>query len=148
MKRFIFIATIAAVIAMSSAAFAVDVPRTPTTTQLAKDTVLFTWTGLDGDDTGIPVETAACRDLSVHVYSGTYGGSTITLEGSNDPLAAPTTSTYNTTAEWAGLAEPGGTAISKTGDAFEQVQDHPRFFRPKTASGTGADIAVGLLCKK
>ena len=148
MKNFIRLSLVLAVLALSSPAYAVDVPRTPTAVPMGKDTVVFTWTGLDGDDTGIPVETSQCRDLSVHIYSGTYGGSTITLEGSNDPLAAPTTSTYNTTAEWAGLAEPGGTAISKVADAFEQVQDHPRFFRPKTASGTGADIAVGLVCRK
>ncbi len=148
MKKYIFAAIVAVlvnVLFFAAIAFAGDTPRTPTTTHLAKDTVLFTWTGLDGDDTGIPVETSACRDLSVHVYSGTYGGSTITLEGSNDPLA---NGTGYASAEWTGLAEPGGTAISKTADAFEQVQDHPRNFRPKTASGTGADVAVGLLCRK
>lgn len=125
----------------SLSVFAADTPRTPTETKLRDDVVLFTWAELDGDDTGVPVEVSACRQLTVHVYSGTYGSSTVTVEGTNDPA-------YATSSEWAPLTNPQGTAISKTADGIEKVQELPYFFRPKTASGTSADIDVGLLCQK
>ncbi len=118
---------------------AADTPRTPTVAQLPKDVTIYTWTGLDGDDTGVPVDVSACRKLTAHVYSGTYGSSTVTVEGS---VAATSLN------EWVGLTDPQGTAFSKTADAIEAIEEQPKFFRPKTASGTSADIAVGLLCQR
>lgn len=148
MKRIAALFLLFAFMAWAHVAQATDVPRTPTTTSLKDGAVLFTWAGLDGDDTGIPVEVGACKDLTVHVYSSTYGSSTITVEGSLDPLADPRTTTYNSTAEWVGLTDPQGNAISKTADGIEAVEEHPRYFRPKTASGTAAAVSVGLICKK
>jgi hypothetical protein len=123
-----------------AAAFAVDVPRTPTGSVIAPGVQLFTWAGLDGDDTGVPVNVAKCKQLTAHVYSGTYGSSTVTVEGSNDPAVATST-------EWVGLADINGNAVSKTADAIEQIAETPYWFRPKTASGTSANIAVGLVCR-
>lgn len=137
MKNLILVAF---VLCLSFPAFAADTPRTPTTTPLRDDVVLFVWEGLDGDDTGVPVETSACRYLTAHVYSGTYGSSTVTVEGSNAPLSS--------TSEWVGLNDPQGTAFSKTADGLEAIQDRPKWFRPRTASGTSADIDVGVVCQK
>lgn len=124
----------------ASAAIAADTPRTPTGSVIAPGVQLFTWTGLDGDDTGVPVNVAKCEQLTAHVYSGTYGSSTVTLEGSNDPLVS-------SSGEWAGMADINGNTVSKTADAIEQLAETPYWFRPKTASGTGASVAVGLICR-
>ncbi len=140
MKHFVRLFLIAAFLSLSSAAYALDVPRTPVTKAVGKAGVRwYVWSGLDGDDTGVPMNVANCAFLTVHVYSGTYGGSTVTFEGSNDPLVASST-------EWVGLTDPQGTAISKAADGIEAVEEHPVWVRPKTASGTGADVAVGLTC--
>lgn len=141
MRIFIF----AAAILFSQAVNAADVPRTPTAF-VDKGVQVFTWSGLDGDDTGVPVNVSKCRELTAHIYSGTYGGSTITLEGSVDPRGNPAHADA-ANAEWAGLADNSGTAISKTADAIESVQEHPIWLRPKTAAGTGANIMVGLVCQ-
>jgi hypothetical protein len=121
-------------------AMALDTPRTPTTAPLPKDAVLFTWLALDGDDTGVPVDVSSCVQLTVHVYSSTYGSSTVTVEGSNDTLSTST--------EYVGLTDPQGTAISKTADGIEAVEEHPKWFKPRTASGTAASVGVGLLCQR
>jgi hypothetical protein len=139
MRKFaalIFTATVLAALP----SFAADTPRTPTTAPLPKDAVLFTWLGLDGDDTGVPVDVSACAQLTAHVYSSAYGSSTVTVEGSNDVLS--------TSAEYVGLTDPQGNAISKTADGIEAVEEHPKWFKPRTASGTAASVAVGLLCQK
>ncbi len=126
---------------VSFPAMALDVPRTPTYPDIGiTDAKLYLWSGLDGDDTGVPVKVGKCRTLTAHVFSSTYGSSTVTIEGTNDPA-------YATSGEWQGLTDPQGTAISKTADGIEEIEEHPLFIRPKTASGTGASVAVGLLCK-
>ncbi len=137
---YIALALAAAIVFFAALAHAADTPRTPTTTAMPKDAVLYTWAGLDGDDTGVPVDVSTCRQLTAHVYSSTYGSSTITVEGSNATAA--------TTSEWVGLTDPQGNAISKTADGIEAIEEQVRFFRPKTASGTSADVAVGLLCQR
>lgn len=131
---------LAAVVLAAFPSFAADTPRTPTTVPLPKDAVLFTWSGLDGDDTGVPVDVSSCVQLTAHVYSSTYGSSTVTVEGSNDTLAS--------SSEYAPLTDPQGTAISKTADGIEAVEEHPKWFKPRTASGTAANVAVGLLCQR
>lgn len=123
-------------------AMAADTPRTPTTPNIqTPDSFAYVWAGLDGDDTGIPVNVAKCRSLTAHVYSSTYGSSTVTIEGTNDPA-------YATSNEWQGLTDPQGTAISKTADGIEAIQEHPTWIRPRTASGTSAVVSVGLLCQR
>lgn len=134
------LAQVIAFIFWASGAFAADTPRTPTGSVIVPGVQLFTWAGLDGDDTGVPVNVAKCKQLTAHVYSSTYGSSTVTVEGSNDPAVS-------TSSEWVGLADINGNAVSKTADAIEQLAETPYWFRPKTASGTGASVAVGLVCR-
>lgn len=139
MKHLILAALVLCV--TSLAAFAADTPRASTETKLRDDVVLFTWEGLDGDDTGVPVEVSACRHMSFHVYSGTYGSSTVTVEGTNDDAGA-------SSAEWVGLKNILNSAISFTADGIDEIHERVFYLRPKSASGSSADIDVGLLCQK
>ena len=142
MKKLLLLGSLLA-FGLAGNAFGADTPRASTGNVISGGQI-WTWTGLDGDDTGIPVDVAKCKWLTAHIYSSTYGGSTITLQGSNDPVAG--TASY-ASAEWAGLADNSGTAISKTADAIERVEEQPRYFRPVTSAGTAANIAVGLHCQ-
>ena len=44
---------------------------------------LFTWTPLTTGDTGAPITTGYSADLTIQVF-GTFGGATVTFQGSND----------------------------------------------------------------
>jgi hypothetical protein len=122
-----------------------DTVRTPTIYRGDKNGTgitnvdLVVWSGLDGDDTGTPVKMAEYNDKCVQIYAvTTFGSGTVTLEGSNELV--PTT--------WHTLNDILGASISKTAAAMAQVAENPLWIRPKTASGTGADIVVALLCKR
>lgn len=126
-----------------------DTVRTPT---FPKDTPpsvkQIIWSGLDGDDTGTPVKLGQYTDMCVHIYAASaFGGSTVTVEGSNDPRANPADSDH-ANAEWVTLADAQGNAISKTAAAIETILDNTMWVRPKTASGTGADVVVNIVARK
>lgn len=128
------------VLGLAGSSFAADTPRTPSGNMIGGDAQYFVWAGLDGDDTGVPVKVATCKRMTAHVFSSTYGSSTVTIEGTNDPA-------YATSGEWVGLTDPQGNAISKTADGIEAIEEQVAWIRPKTASGTGASVSVGLLCQ-
>lgn len=98
---------------------------------------LVVWSGLDGDDTGEWVRMAKYSDKTIHIYAASsFGGATVTLEGSNELV--PTGANAIT------LTDAQGNAISKTAAAIEQVLENPLWIRPKTSGGTGADIIVAV----
>lgn len=103
--------------------------RIPTTSEINVDNSLVsvTWTGLLNGDDGTPISAAEFADRSIHFF-GTFGvGGTIILEGSNE--AVPT--------NWAPLADPQGTAISKTQLSVEQLLELTRWVRPRVTAGDG-----------
>lgn len=108
-----------------------------------------TWSGLDGDDTGTPVNMSKCADKTVHIFSPTaaYGSATVTIEGSNDVRADPLHPSH-ASAIWTGLTDAQGNAISKTANAIEALLENPLWIRPKTAGGTASDITVSLVGKR
>lgn len=148
MKNFLSVFVFLAAVLVAFPVQATDAVRAPAYLNSGgSGTLHVVWSGLDGDDTGRAINVSRYRELTVHVYSGTYGGSTVTFEGSNDPRANPDDAD-NINAEWAGLTDPQGTAISKTGDGIEAVEEQPLWIRPKTAAGTAANIAVGLIARE
>ena len=98
--------------------------------------VLVTWPLTTADATGDAVAWAEWADRSV-TFTGTWGGATAALEGSNDGT------------NWVPLADPQGGAISKSANAIEAVLELTRFVRAKlTTAGSGAVISATLLMRK
>lgn len=107
---------------------------TPTLSSLTnqkwgENVAIYTWTGLTTSDTGAPLEAPGFTDASYQV-TGTFGGATVTIEGSNDGTNYVT------------LTDPSATAISFTATGLSQILQIVRFIRPKVTGGSGASINV------
>ena len=110
----------------------------PTITDIGGDgsVKLFTYALTTADHTGTGLEWAQWADRSV-TFTGTWGGSTAGLEGSNDGTT------------WIALADPQGSAISKTANGIEAVLELTRYVRPRlTVVGTGAAVTASILCRR
>jgi hypothetical protein len=97
----------------------------------------ITWNLTTADTTGAAIDWCQWADRSVLFYATTWGTSTAVLEGSND------------TTNFIGLADPQGTAISKTADAVESVLELTQWVRPRlSVPGTAAVVSVSLVCRR
>lgn len=93
---------------------------------------LVTWSGLLNTDVGSAIQLAHFGDRTVQV-TGTFGGGTMTFQGSNDGT------------NWASLTDPQGNAIAKTAAGLEAVLELPRYVRPSVAGGDGTtDLVVTM----
>lgn len=95
---------------------------------------LATWASIGDADTCTAVPMSGASDRSVQI-TGTFGGATIVVQGSNDGT------------NYAPLTDPQGNAISKTSAAIEQISEISRFVKPTTSGGTSSAITVSLLLK-
>ncbi len=98
---------------------------------------LFTWTGLDLDDSGSPIEVVDFPDRTVTV-TGTFGAAgSVTLQGSNDGT------------NWFALTDGQGNAITKTAAGMELIVEAPRYIRPLVTAGDGTtNLSVQILCRR
>jgi hypothetical protein len=98
---------------------------------------LFTWTGLDSDDSGIPITIVDYTDQTV-VVRGTFGsGGSVTMQGSMDGT------------NWYTLTDPQGNALTKTAAGIEMVVEAPLYIRPLVTAGDGTtSLTVELLCRR
>ncbi len=97
--------------------------------------LLATWSAGATGDSGIGVQYVPFADACVQV-TGTFGGGTVTIEGSND----------NTT--WATLNNAQGTALTFTATGLKQVTERPRYIRPAVTGGAASAIVVTLLMRR
>jgi hypothetical protein len=86
-------------------------------------------------DTSVPVELTDYADRSVQV-TGTFGGATITLEGSNDGTNYVT------------LRDPQGVALSFTAAGLKQVMETTLYVRASITGGAGSTLTVTLCMRK
>ena len=86
--------------------------------------------GVAGADAGSP----SFADKTVHV-TGTFGGATVTIEGSNDGTNFVT------------LNDAGGSALSFTSAGLKTILENPLEIRPKTAGGSGTDVDVIIIAR-
>jgi hypothetical protein len=111
---------------------------TPTLTRpseaTSRDIWLATWETMGNADTGLPVSMAGSSDRSVQM-TGSFGGATVVLEGSNDG------------SNWYTLNDPTGTPISRTSGGLKQIVELTRYVRARSSGGTGTDVDVTLLLK-
>jgi hypothetical protein len=116
-----------------------DTPRTPVRVddKQATGVVVWEWSGLDGDDTGIPVFMGKHPDMTVQIAITTHGGATSTWEGTLDPRGNPSHADH-ANAVWSPLTDTTETTISATTTSLPltQVLQKATWVRPKTASGT------------
>lgn len=81
----------------------------------------LTSSDLDGEALGM----ADFQDRTVQVL-GTFGGATVTIQGSNDD---------GTT--WATLTDPLGNNLAFTAAGMKQITELPQFIRPLVSSASG-----------
>jgi hypothetical protein len=103
---------------------------TPQITRLDKDnsrSYIVFWEAVSENDTCDPVQIHSKADRSFQV-TGSFGGGTVDLEGSNDETNYVT------------LDDLFGDAISFSADGLAGVGPMTRFVRPGTPGGTSADV--------
>jgi hypothetical protein len=88
-----------------------------------KGSKTITWV-LTGGDTGTPFEYAKFSDKTAHVF-GTFNGGALTMEGSNEDVAAT---------NWATLTDNQGADIVLTTDAMKLIAEDPRVIRPSAGA--------------
>lgn len=88
------------------------------------DVAVTTWDSLAANDDGEPVRLAVYSDRAVQV-TGTFGGATVTIGGSNDGV------TYHA------LTDTSGSSLSLTTDALKQIVELPIFLKPRIFGGDG-----------
>lgn len=104
--------------------------------------VIFTWEALGNADDGAPVAIPYAADMTVQV-TGTFGGATCVLEGSNDGTNWRTLHSER-------VASGGGSnsvSLSFTSTGLDKVYETPVYVRPKTSGGTGTDLDVTLVAR-
>ena len=94
--------------------------------------IVTTWAALAGTDDGSPFRVPSSADLTFQV-TGTFGGATCTLQGSNDGT------------NWHALTQRGGTAgMAYTSAANHSCNENPLFVRPLISGGSSSALAVVL----
>jgi len=94
--------------------------------------VLVTWADLATNDVGAGVPIAYAADLSCQV-SGTFGGNTVTWQGSNDNV------------NWHPMTQRGSTTnMAYTAAALHISQENPAFVRPAVTAGVAGAIDCTL----
>lgn len=97
----------------------------------SSDCWIATWTAMGDADTGTAIRMGGASDRSIQ-FSGTFGGATIVLQGTNDGT------------NWVTLTDPQGNAISKTSASIEQICELTRQVRVVSSGGTGTSIDANL----
>lgn len=91
-----------------------------------------TWANMPLDEVGLALPMAQYSDRSVQV-TGTFGGATVTIEGSNDGV------NYFT------LVDPHGNNLSFVTSRLEAVLEMVLWVRPKVTGGDGTtDLTVTM----
>lgn len=124
--------TLLACLLVSLPAFAAVI--TPVETIIADSngkTIVVLWETMGNADTGTAVERTNFMDRSVQI-TGTFGGATVVIQGSNDGTNFVT------------LADFNGDAISVTASGLYSIAPAVRYIRPVTSGGSGSDIDVTL----
>lgn len=103
----------------------------------------ITWVLASGD-TGLPVKIQTVDD-TVHVF-GTFDGSTLTMQGSNDPAAAPDNAS-SASANWATMQDNGDNALTFTAAGMKVIAPNPVYIRPSNSTGDGS-TSVTVIIKR
>ena len=115
----------------------VGVTTTPFSFNNVEHTIWETLTETDTDGDAYTNPQAA--DVSVEAI-GTFGGATISLEGSN--VLSPGAS------DWVAVHDVAGTAIAFTEAGCALVAENMLHLRPSVSGGSGTDVDVHLIARR
>lgn len=97
---------------------------------------MYTWALVTANVDGAPLEHSEWADRT-WTATGTWGGATLSFEGSNDGT------NYIT------LTTAAGDAATLTADGCKTITETPRYVRPKlTTAGVGAAVTVILFARR
>lgn len=103
----------------------------PVTVSYPGQNVRAAWdTITNANSDGEKIAIADYSDKTVQVF-GTFGGATLTIQGSNDG---------GTT--WATLHDAQGTDLAFTAAGMELIAENPLLIRPLLSGGAGSDVDV------
>lgn len=92
------------------------------------------WSGFGNADNGQPVDLGVYPHKTVQAF-GTFGGATVTVEGSN----------IASTGAWQAVnSDPAGTAISSTSAFYAKLLGSMRYYRPITAGGSTTALTIAI----
>lgn len=100
------------------------VPVTTFPFETSRDVAITTWDNMLAGDDGEPVRLAVYSDRTIQV-SGTFGGASVTIGGSNDGV------TYHA------LADAQGNALTLTSGALKAIIELPVYLKPRVFGGDG-----------
>ena len=104
---------------------------------IGENAIVKKWSFDGAGQTGEAVQAASFSDRSIQA-AGTFGGTTITIEGSNN-------STNGTDGDWVTLTDTAGTALTFTSAGLKQILQVTRFVRAKTTAGTGVAVTATMV---
>ncbi len=115
-------------------------PITPTFAQVGEGDgsyALFTWALVTATPDGSPLEFLQMAECCIQA-TGTFGGATVTWQGSNDGTNWFTCTNV-----------AGSTAASLTAAGGMQIIERPRYYRPNlTVVGAGATITLTAMLRR
>ncbi len=110
----------------------------PTISDVSQDGSVMSvrWAAITNTDTdGQPVVSIEWADRCVQV-SGTFGGTSMSIYGSNDGT------------NWYILNNAQGTAATFTAAGMKQIVEVPYFIKPMLTGGSGASVDVTLIARR
>jgi hypothetical protein len=108
----------------------------PTTVEDQVRAAAYRWTDYSTADTSTPIKVQNMQGLAGSVQvTGTFGGATITLQGSNDGTNFVT------------LKDSAGTAISVTAAGMAEFSTAALYLKPTSTGGTADNVTVTLILR-
>ena len=110
--------------------------KKPSISRPNSDTIIVVWSGVtEADDMLAAQGLSEHADRSVEV-SGSLGGATVTIQGSNGGSA------YFT------LNDPLGNALSFAANGLKAILEYAEYIKPVRTGGSSASINVTLIAKR
>jgi hypothetical protein len=108
----------------------------PTTVEDQVRAAAYRWTDYSTADTSTPIKVQNMQGLAGSVQvTGTFGGATITLQGSNDGTNFVT------------LKDSAGTAISVTAAGMAEFSTAALYLKPTSSGGTADNVTVTVILR-
>ena len=108
----------------------------PTTVEDQVRAAAYRWTDYSTADTSTPIKVQNMQGLAGSVQvTGTFGGATITLQGSNDGTNFVT------------LKDSAGTAISFTAAGMAEFSTAALYLKPTSSGGTADNVTVTVILR-
>lgn len=100
---------------------------------------VYSWalTDANADGEPLPADAAAYSDRSVQVF-GTFGGGTVTWQGTSDPAKG----------NWVGLSTVASTAATFAAAGIKQILESTLYARPVITGGTAQNVTVICVARR